>query len=82
MAGALPRDTSRPWRSSHSPCRRSGRRCSTLDFSRRDAFGSAAVTIVVSLGVLAILGWFARRALETTLVGRPAHTDRDDSERR
>jgi uncharacterized membrane protein YdjX (TVP38/TMEM64 family) len=46
---------------------RAGSHLSTLDFSRRDAFGSAAVTIVVSVAVLGILGWLARRALDATL---------------
>ena len=46
---------------------RAGSHLSTLDFSRRDAFGSAAVTIVVSIVVLGILGWLARRALDATL---------------
>ena len=43
---------------------RAGSHLSTLDFGRRDAFGSAAVTIVVSMVVFGILGWFARRALD------------------
>jgi len=46
---------------------RAGSHLSTLDFSRRDALGSAAVTIVVSMVVLGILGWLARRALDATL---------------
>ena len=53
---------------------RAGSHLSTLDFSRRDAFGSAAVTIVVSMVVLGILGWLARRALDATLA---PHADSD-----
>jgi uncharacterized membrane protein YdjX (TVP38/TMEM64 family) len=53
---------------------RAGSHLSALDFSRRDAFGSAAVTIAVSVAVLGILGWLARRALDATLAH---HADGD-----
>lgn len=56
---------------------RAGSHLSTLDFSRRDAFGSAAVTIIVSMVVLGILGWFARRALDATLAEQAAGDDQD-----
>ncbi len=56
---------------------RAGSHLSTLDFSRRDAFGSAAVTIVVSMVVLGILGWFARRALDSALAEQAPDADRD-----
>ena len=46
---------------------KAGSHLSTLDFSQRDAFGSAAVTLVLSMAVLGILGWFARRALDSAL---------------
>jgi len=46
---------------------RAGAHLSTLDFRQRDAFGSAAVAIVLSVVVLGILGWIARRALESAL---------------
>jgi len=51
-----------------------GAHLSTLDFQQRDAFGSAAITIAVSVLVLGILGWLARRALDTAL----ADTSPDD----
>lgn len=46
---------------------RAGSHLSTLDFTHRDAFGSAAVTIGLSVLVLGILGWLARRALDSAL---------------
>lgn len=46
---------------------RAGAHLSSLDFSRRDAFGSAAITIGVSVLVLGILGALARRALDSAL---------------
>ena len=57
---------------------RAGSHLSTLDFSRRDALGSAAVTIVVSMLVLGILGWFARRALDAALAEQARDANRDD----
>jgi uncharacterized membrane protein YdjX (TVP38/TMEM64 family) len=56
---------------------RAGSHLSSLDFSRRDAFGSAAVTIVLSIVVLGILGWFARRALDSA-IGAPSTRDDPD----
>lgn len=50
---------------------RAGAHLSSLDFSRRDAFGSAAVTIGISLVVLGILGVLARRALDSALSDTP-----------
>lgn len=46
---------------------RAGAQLSSLDFSRRDAFGSAVITIGVSVLVLGILGVLARRALDSAL---------------
>ena len=46
---------------------RAGAHLSALDFSRRDAFGSAALTIGISVLVLGILGALARRALDSAL---------------
>ena len=46
---------------------RAGSHLSTLDFRHRDAFGSAAITIGLSIVVLGILGWLARRALDSAL---------------
>jgi uncharacterized membrane protein YdjX (TVP38/TMEM64 family) len=46
---------------------KAGAHLSTLDFQHRDAFGSAAVTIGVSVLALGILGWLARRALDSAL---------------
>ena len=46
---------------------RAGAHLSALDFSQRDAFGSAVVAIGLSLLVLGVLGWLARRALDSTL---------------
>jgi uncharacterized membrane protein YdjX (TVP38/TMEM64 family) len=56
---------------------RAGSHLSSLDFSRRDAFGSAAVTIVLSIVVLGILGWIARRALDAAIAA-PAVGDGPD----
>ena len=56
---------------------RAGSHLSSLDFSRRDAFGSAAITIVVSMAVLGVLGWIARRALDATLAGQPPRGGQD-----
>jgi uncharacterized membrane protein YdjX (TVP38/TMEM64 family) len=55
---------------------RAGSHLSTLDFSRRDAFGSAVLTIVVSMVVLGILGWFARRALDAALAEQAKDANR------
>lgn len=55
---------------------RAGAHLSTLDFRQRDAFGSAAVAIVVSMVVLGILGWIARRALDSALADHAAGGDR------
>ncbi|HTV02609.1 MAG TPA: VTT domain-containing protein [Luteitalea sp.] len=46
---------------------RAGAHLSALDFRHRDAFGSAAVAIGLSIVVLGILGWLARRALDSTI---------------
>lgn len=46
---------------------KAGAHLSTLDFRQGDAFGSAAVTIALSVVVLGILGWIARRALDSAL---------------
>lgn len=46
---------------------RAGAHLSALDFSRRDAFGSAAIAIGLSVVVLGILGALARRALDSAL---------------
>lgn len=53
---------------------RAGSHLSTLDFSQRDALASAVVTIGVSMLVLCVLGWFARRALDAALA-EPAAED-------
>ncbi len=50
---------------------RAGSHLSALDFRQRDAFGSAALAIGLSVVVLGILGWLARRALDATLAGVP-----------
>lgn len=44
-----------------------GSHLSTLDFNQRDAVGSAALTLGLSILVLGLLGWFARRALDSAL---------------
>jgi hypothetical protein len=49
---------------------KAGTHLSTLDFSQRDAFGSAAIAIGLSVMVLGILGWLARRALDSA-IGAP-----------
>lgn len=49
---------------------KAGTHLSTLDFSTRDAFGSAAVAIGLAMLVLGILGWLARRALDSA-IGNP-----------
>jgi uncharacterized membrane protein YdjX (TVP38/TMEM64 family) len=46
---------------------KAGTHLSTLDFSQRDAFGSAAIAVGLAMVVLAILGWLARRALDTAI---------------
>ncbi|BCS31234.1 hypothetical protein TBR22_A04340 [Luteitalea sp. TBR-22] len=46
---------------------KAGSHLSTLDFSQRDAFGSAAIAIGLAMVVLGILGWLARRALDTAI---------------
>ena len=51
---------------------RAGSHLSTLDFSQGRAFGSALATIGLSVIVLAILGWLARRALQSALEEAPA----------
>ena len=51
---------------------RAGSHLSTLDFSQADALGSAVVTIGLSVLVLGILGWLARRALDSALAEAPA----------
>lgn len=51
---------------------KAGAHLSTLDFGQRDAFGSAAVTIGLSVVALGILGWIARRALDSALAGHAA----------
>lgn len=51
---------------------KAGAHLSTLDFHQRDAFGSAAVTIGLSVVALGILGWIARRALDSALAEHTA----------
>lgn len=46
---------------------RAGAHLSSLDFASRDAFGSAALAIGISIVALGILGWLARRALDSAL---------------
>lgn len=48
---------------------KAGSHLSTLDFSTRDAFGSAAIAIGLAVVVLGILGWLARRALDSAIGG-------------
>ncbi len=56
---------------------KAGAHLSTLDFRQPDAFGSAAMAIGVSIVVLVILGWIARRALDSTLAETPRDRDND-----
>jgi uncharacterized membrane protein YdjX (TVP38/TMEM64 family) len=56
---------------------RAGSHLSTLDFRHRDALGSAAVTIALSVLVLGILGWLARRALDSALAEPASEGDND-----
>lgn len=51
---------------------RAGAHLSALDFSQRDAFGSAAIAIGISVVVLGILGVLARRALDAALAAEDA----------
>ena len=55
---------------------RAGSHLSTLDFRQPDAYGAAIVTIGLSIAVLGILGWLARRALESALSDIPHAPDR------
>jgi uncharacterized membrane protein YdjX (TVP38/TMEM64 family) len=55
-----------------------GSHLSTLDFGQRDALGSAAVTLGLSILVLCILGWFARRALDSALAAEAPPAAPDD----
>jgi hypothetical protein len=56
---------------------RAGSHLSPLDFRHRDALGSAAVTIALSVLVLGILGGLARRALDSALAEPAAEGDND-----
>ena len=60
---------------------RAGSHLSTLDFSHRDAFGSVVVTIVVSVAVLGVLGWLARRALDSAIAAHAPAADTDTAPR-
>lgn len=55
---------------------KAGTQLAALDFGQRDAFGSAALTIGLSVVALGLLGWIARRALDSTLA---AHAPADDT---
>ncbi len=54
---------------------RAGAHLSTLDFGQRDAFGSAAVTVGVSILALGVLGWLSRRALDSALASPVSPTE-------
>ena len=60
---------------------RAGSHLSSLDFSRRDALGSAAVTLALSIVVLGVLGWFARRALDSAIAAPSMADDPDEPTR-
>jgi len=56
---------------------KAGAHLSTLDFGQPHAFGSAAVALGVSVVALGILGWMARRALDSALAQSTPDGDND-----
>lgn len=54
---------------------KAGSHLASLDFGHRDAFGSAVMTIGLAVVALGLLGWIARRALDSTLTAAPPADD-------